>query len=316
VQRIVFLSTTHAFSCLKTYFDDQLPKDHAPYSYSFHGQPIAWTQTPADYGIRYGDRLDVIGLPSDLKCLDPWIERAAREAALKRAAEQKASEMKRTKMEEVVEPRRVFRVVRTGTSTGGTAMYLLNLAGDGKRCHWATADHCSAALKELLLEGKRDGFTEEHTVRLPVEPLKQRRKRQRCRDARSTDYLVRSANAARVRTASKNMSPDEKVRQRKVHSAAQHKSFHTGYFDGLLDTSSDDDDFTSPPPLKRSKIATVAVPRNAAANARASPASSPALTPPANAVQASPGRDGAFANGSAAALDDDALFLQLLEQGL
>jgi len=89
--------------------------------------------------------------------------------------------------------------------------------------------------------GQRDGFTKEHTVSLPVEPVKQRRKRQRCRDARSTDYLVRAANATRVRNASKSKSADEKWRLRKAHNASQQKSYTAGYFDGLLDTTSDED---------------------------------------------------------------------------
>lgn len=218
------------FARLKKYyaFDSQLPPNHTQYSYSFKGQPVAWTQTPADYGFRDGDcmRLDVIGLPPDLKCLDWHIEHALREAARKRAAEQKAAEMKRAEAKRIAErirPRRVLRVVRTGTSTTGTAMYLLQLEGDCKHCHWATADHCSAALKELLATGKRCGFTNEHTVSLPVEPLKERRKRHRCRDARTTDYLVRAANAARVRNASKSKSPEEKLRQQQAHNASQRK---------------------------------------------------------------------------------------------
>jgi hypothetical protein len=100
-------------------------------------------------------------------------------------------------------------------------MYLLRL--DGAENRWATADNCSPALKELLLAGKRDGFTEQHTVSLPVEPLKERRKSKRCRDARSTDNAVRVADAARVRKASKNKSEDEKLQRLKANAASQRK---------------------------------------------------------------------------------------------
>jgi hypothetical protein len=202
------------FSDLRPSFEllSKLPQDHAPYSLSFRGRPVAWTQTPADLGIRAEDciRLDVIGLPPDLKSLDASAVAELREAAEKQAAERKAAELKKAEEARIAwrtRPRPVFRVVRRGTSTTGTPMYLLRL--DGAENRWATADNCSPALKEVLLAGKRDGFTEQHTVSLPVEPLKERRKSKRCRDARSTDYAVRVADAARVRKASKNKSEDD-----------------------------------------------------------------------------------------------------------
>jgi hypothetical protein len=170
-------------------------------------------------------RLAVIRLPG-VVFPDLEFESPREEAAAKRAIEQAAAEIKRAEAEQIAErtrPRRVFRVVRTGTSTKRTAMYLLQVEGDSERCHWATADCCCAALRKLLATGQRDGFTVKHTVRLPVEPLKQLRKRQRCRDARSTDYVVRAANAARVRKAGKNRSADEKLRLRQAHNASQQK---------------------------------------------------------------------------------------------
>jgi len=159
---------------------------------------------------------------------------------LKRAAEQEAAEFKKAEQGRVAErtrPRRVVRVVRCGTSTARTAMYLFRLAGDLENCHWAGPEHCSAALQEALAAGKRDGFAEQDTVSLPVEPLKQLRKSRRSRDSRRTDYLVRSQHAARMRAAANKKSLEEKLRQREANRIAQRK-WRAGYFDGLL---SDDD---------------------------------------------------------------------------
>lgn len=153
-------------------------------------------------------RLDVNGLPPDYVSLDDETRREREAAALKekaaelkRAAEQEAAELKKTEEARIAErtrPRRVVRVVRCGTSTARTAMYLVRLAGDLDNCHWASAEHCSAALQEALVAGKRGGFTEQDTVSLPVEPLKQLRKTRRSRDSRRTDYLVRSVVRKRV----------------------------------------------------------------------------------------------------------------------
>jgi hypothetical protein len=222
------------FSSLRHFFDailrQVLPAGAClpQYSYSYKGQPLDLTRTPADYGIRNGQRVhvDVIGLPPGLRWLDAQTELRLLKKQQQREASRKAAEAKLAEEKRIAErtrPRRVLRVVRTGTSTTRSAMYLLQLEGDTERCHWATADHCSPALKQLLLSGQRDGFTEEHTVSLPVEPLKERRKTQRCRDARSTDYAVRAADAARVRRASKNKSEDEKLQRLKANAASQRK---------------------------------------------------------------------------------------------
>jgi len=90
VHRTTHLAETETFASLKTYFDNQA----SIYCYSFMGEPVAWTKTPADYGFHDGDRmrLEVIGLPADLQCLDWYIEQ-------KRAEEQQAAETKRADAE-------------------------------------------------------------------------------------------------------------------------------------------------------------------------------------------------------------------------
>jgi hypothetical protein len=90
------------------------------------------------------------------------------------------------------------------------------------------------------------------------------------------------------------------------------RCYDTGYFDGLLWSDNDDYMYTIQPPPKRIKLDTDAVPGNSAGDASAGPVSSVSRMEGAGLAGAPAGSSSAGLAG----LDDDTVFVKLLEQGL